>query len=207
MYLISDLEGLLFSTSLPQSPVCFSFNLEDVLMKTRTVAFVIAAFFLLALVPLAQSEPLTAQLCKEKAQAAAALLKAEGDAAIAKIKDENGPFRFSDGAGYVWIHNLDGIMVMHPIKPAMDGTGLLDTRDVNGVALFAAMNELVEAKGEGWVPYAWPKPGAKESSPKVSYVVLVKNGDKNYVAGAGLYDVTAEDIKKAFPNDAIYIEE
>lgn len=176
-------------------------------MKTPTVALVIAAFFLLAFAPPGHSETLTPQICKEKAQAAAALLKAEGDAAIPKIKDEKGPFRFADGAGYVWIHNLDGVMVMHPIKPAMDGTGLLDTRDVNGVALFAAMNELVEAKGEGWVPYAWPKPGAKESSPKVSYVVLVKNGDKNYVAGSGLYDVTADDIKKAFPNDAIYVEE
>ncbi len=176
-------------------------------MKTRTVTFIIATFFLFALAPLVQSEALTPQLCKEKAQAAATLLKAEGDGAIAKIKDEKGPFRFADGAGYVWIHNLDGIMVMHPIKPAMDGTGLLDTRDVNGIYLFVAMNELVEAKGEGWVPYAWPKPGVKESSPKVSYVVLVKNGDKNYVAGAGMYDVTADDIKKAFPKDALYVEE
>lgn len=176
-------------------------------MKLRTVAFVVAAFFLFALAPLVQGETLTPQLCKEKAKAAADLLKAEGDAAIEKIKDPNGPFRFAGGEGYVWIHNLDGIMVMHPIKPAMDGTGLLDTRDVNGIYLFVAMNELVEAKGEGWVPYAWPKPGAKESSPKVSYVVLVKNGDKNYVAGSGMYDVTAADIKAQFPADAIYEEE
>jgi methyl-accepting chemotaxis protein len=177
-------------------------------MKVRTMALFIPAFFLFILLPMvAHGEELTAQLCKDKAKAAAALLAAEGDAAIEKIKDPNGEFRFAGGEGYIWIHNLDGIMVMHPIKPAMDGTGLLDTRDVNGVYLFAAMNELVEAKGEGWVPYAWPKPGAKESSPKVSYVVLVKHGDKNYVAGSGLYDVTADDIKKAFPNDAIYVEE
>lgn len=82
-------------------------------------------------------------------------------------------------------------------------TGL---RDVNGVYLFAAMNELVQDKGEGWVPYAWPKPGQKESSPKVSYVVLVKHGDKNYVVGNGLYDVTGPDIAKKFPGDALYSE-
>lgn len=57
--------------------------------------------------------------------------------------------------------------------------GLLDMRDVNGVYLFAAMNELVEEKGEGWVPYSWPKPGQAESSPKISYVVLVKTVTKN----------------------------
>ncbi len=150
------------------------------------------------------AEPLTPELCKAKAKAAAALLKAEGDAALAKIKDPNGEFRFADGSGYIWVHNLDGIMVMHPIKPSLDGKGLLDMRDVNGVYLFAAMNELVEEKGEGWVPYSWPKPGKAESSPKISYVVLVKHGDKEYVAGAGMYDVTPADIKTKFPDDAIY---
>ena len=66
-----------------------------------------------------------------------------------------------------------------------------------------AMNELVEEKGEGWVPYSWPKPGQKDSSPKVSYVILVK-GDQGYVVGSGMYDVTAEQIKKMFPDDAVY---
>ncbi len=151
-------------------------------------------------------EALTPEMCKAKAKAAADLLKAEGDAALDKIKDPNSEFRFADGEGYIWVHNLDGIMVMHPIKPALDGKGLLDMRDVNNVYLFVAMNDLVEEKGEGWVPYSWPKPGQKESSPKVSYVVLVERGDDTYVAGSGMYDVTAEDIKKKFPGDAIYEE-
>jgi len=29
------------------------------------------------------------------------------------------------------------------------------------------------------------------------------NGGKTYIAGAGIYDVTAADIKKQFPNDPI----
>ncbi|MCP3940332.1 MAG: hypothetical protein GY710_02485 [Desulfobacteraceae bacterium] len=150
------------------------------------------------------TEELTPQLAKEKATAAAKLLEAEGDAAIAKIKDPNGEFRFADGKGYIWIHNLDGIMIMHPIKPSLDGKALLQIRDVNGVYLFAAMNELVEEYGKGWIPYSWPKPGQKDPSPKISYCVLVKHGDKDYVAGAGMYDVTAEDIHKLFPKDHIY---
>lgn len=154
-----------------------------------------------------QAEALSPELCKAKAKSAAALLQAEGDGAFAKIKDPNGEFRFADGKGYVWIHDLDGIMLMHPIKPALDGKGLLDMRDVNGVYLFVAMNELTEEKGEGWVPYAWPKPGEEGSSPKVSYVVLVKKDGKSYVVGSGMYDVTAADIKAKFPGDAIYEDE
>jgi len=173
-------------------------------MKRGMVALIMSIALLFTFASLCGAESLTPELCKQKAKAAAALLQAEGDAALAKIKDANGEFRFADGAGYIWVHNLDGIMVMHPIKPSLDGKGLLDMRDVNGVYLFAAMNELVEEKGEGWVPYSWPKPGQAESSPKISYVVLVKHGDKEYVAGAGMYDVTPADIKAKFPSDALY---
>lgn len=165
---------------------------------------ILSALLVASLPNLALSEELTPQLCKEKAQAAAKLLVAEGEKALETIKDPNGPFRFANGEGYIWVHNLDGLMVMHPIKPALDGKGLLDMRDVNGVYLFVAMNELVQEKGEGWVPYAWPKPGEEKSSPKVSYVVLAKSGGNSYVAGSGMYDVTKDDIKAKFPSDAVY---
>ncbi len=169
-------------------------------MSKRFFSLTVALTMLIAFAATSYAEPLTPALCKAKAKAAAALLKAEGDAALAKIKDANGEFRFGDGKGYVWIHNLDGIMVMHPIKPALDGASLLDKRDAKGTYLFVAMNEIAEDKGEGWVPYVWPKPGEKESSPKVSYVVLVGEN----VVGAGMYDVTPADIKVQFPGDAIY---
>jgi methyl-accepting chemotaxis protein len=150
------------------------------------------------------TEELTPQLCKQKVIAAAKLLEAQGDAALATIKDPNGEFRFGNGKGYIWVHNLDGIMVMHPIKPSLEGKSLLDLRDVKGSYFFVAMNETVEDHGSGWIPYFWPKPGEKKSSPKVSFCKLVKHGDKDYVVGSGMYDVTPADIKKLFPNDAIY---
>ncbi len=173
-------------------------------MINRTLSFISTLFLIFFISTLSYGEELTPQLCKERVKAAAALLKAEGDGALATLKDADGEFRFAGGAGYIWVHNLDGIMVMHPIKPALDGKGLMEMRDVNSRYLFVAMNELAEEKGEGWVPYSWPKPGEKASSPKVSYVVLVENGGKEYVVGSGMYDVTADDIKKLFPGDAIY---
>ncbi len=170
----------------------------------KKILLTVAVFAMLAFVisTIAMAEDLTAQSCKDKAIAAGKLLEAEGEAAIAKLKDAAGEFSWAGGEGYIWVHNLDGMMVMHPKKPAMDGTALLEIRDVNGVYLFAAMNEIAGEKGAGWVAYAWPKPGAETPSPKVSYVV--KAG--NYVAGAGIYDVTKDDIKKQFPEDPIYEE-
>jgi hypothetical protein len=52
----------------------------------------------------------------------------------------------------------------------------------------------------------WFKLGADKASPKVSYIVLVPHGDKSYVVGSGMYDVTLEDIKNQFPNYPIYEE-
>ena len=144
------------------------------------------------------------KICKEKSLAAAALIKTEGEAAFAKLKDPTGGFRYANGEGYVWVHNLEGIMVMHPIKPTMDGENLLEMRDVNGVYLFEAMNLLVQKSSQGWVPYAWRKPGERGSSPKISFVVLAENGGKKYVVGSGLYDFSADDVRTVFPSDAIY---
>ena len=169
---------------------------------TRTIAVICLSACLFYAVG-AYAEPLTLELCRAKTIAAAGLLAKEGAAAIEKIKDPNGEFRFADGQGYIWIHNLDGIMVMHPVKPALDGKSLLSIKDVNGFYLFVAMNDVAQAHGSGWVEYSWPKPGEDASSPKVSFVMLVND---EYVVGCGMYDVGKADIKKAFPDDAVYEE-
>ncbi|MCP3874308.1 MAG: hypothetical protein GY699_14285 [Desulfobacteraceae bacterium] len=147
---------------------------------------------------------LTAQLCKEKAIAAGKLIEQQGEEAFASFKEPEGEFRFGNGAGYVWVQDLDAKMLMHPIKPSLDGKSLSGVKDTNGVLFFVAFNETAEENGAGWVGYLWPKPGEKGTSPKVSYVVLANHGDKDYVVGSGIYDVTADDIKKQFPNDFIY---
>ncbi|MCK5312060.1 MAG: cache domain-containing protein [Desulfobacteraceae bacterium] len=161
-------------------------------------------FFVLLFASTCIGESMSPQLTKSKVQAAAELLKSQGDAALAAIKDPNGEFRFGDGKGYVWVHNLDGIMVMHPIKPSLDGKGLFNLKDSAGRYYFVAFNEMVEENGAGWVPYSWPKPGEENESPKVSYVKGVKHGDKTYIVGSGMYGVTGPDIQKAFPGKTIY---
>ena len=150
------------------------------------------------------SEELSAKLCKEKAIAAGKLIEQQGEKAFDTLKDPDGEFRFGNGAGYVWVQSMESIMIMHPIKPSLVGKNLSGLKDRNGVLFFAAFGEVAEDNGAGWVGYLWPKPGAKDTSPKVSYVVLAQYGDQDYVVGSGLYDVTVDDIKKEFPSDAIY---
>ncbi|MFH0754044.1 MAG: cache domain-containing protein [Candidatus Omnitrophota bacterium] len=149
------------------------------------------------------AEPLTATMCKDKVVEAAKLIEAEGTAAFEKLKDPAGAFRFGDGEGYIWVHDSKNVMIMHPIKPALDGKTVADMKDAKGTYLFVNMTDLAMENGSGWVVYAWPKPGKTEASSKVSYVSKVEKDGETYIVGSGIYDVTAADIKKEFPGDAL----
>lgn len=76
-----------------------------------------------------------------------------------------------EGKDYFWIQNADLQMVMHPIKPEMNGTSLASSTDADGRFLFRNMQKaVVDGNGSGFVIYKWPLPGTKTNVPKVSFV-------------------------------------
>ena len=75
-----------------------------------------------------------------------------------------------DGSNYFWIQDQTPSMVMHPIKPALDGQDLRTFKDGNGKAFFIEMAQKVKSKGEGFVDYVWPLPGEESPTDKISYV-------------------------------------
>lgn len=180
------------------------FQEESMVKKTLTIITGIIIFTCFAAVSFA--EGLTPQLVKDKVLAACKLIESEGEAAFEKIKDPNGEFRFADGQGYIWIQDMNAVVLMHPIKPSLDGKDMSGFADKDGTLLFLNFSEICEEEGAGWVPYVWPKPGEEKTSPKISYVKKAVHGGKNYVAGCGLYDITPDDIKKIFPGDPVYEE-
>ena len=93
---------------------------------------------------------------------------------------------------YFWINDFESKMVMHPIKPALDGKDLSGFKDPNGKYLFVEMVKVAKAQGAGFVDYMWPKPGADEPQPKISFVKAVPAW--NWIVGSGIYvdDVKAE---------------
>ena len=175
-------------------------------MGKKSIVFAVFVCISLSFSGAAYCEALTPQLAKEKVLAACKLLEAEGAGAFGKIKDPNGEFRFADGQGYIWIQDLNAVVLMHPIKPSLDGKDMSGFTDKNGTLLFLNFSEICEEHGSGWVPYVWPKPGQEGTSPKISYVKHVEHENKDYVAGAGMYDVSVDDIKKQFPGDPVFEE-
>lgn len=71
---------------------------------------------------------------------------------------------------YFWVNDMRPYMVMHPIKPELDGTDISGTTDADGNYMFREMVRVVKESGSGFVHYKWPKPGFEEAQPKVSFV-------------------------------------
>jgi len=90
-----------------------------------------------------------------------------------------------DDTNYFWINNYQPAMVMHPIKPALEGKDLTNNKDPDGTPLFVEMVDVVKKSGEGYVPYKWPKPGSDEPVDKIAFV---KGFDQwQWIIGSGVY--------------------
>jgi methyl-accepting chemotaxis protein len=96
-----------------------------------------------------------------------------------------------EGNEYFWLKDNKGMMIMHPINPALDGKDLLGMKDKAGKLFFKEMVDKANSKGEGFVEYMWPKPGNPEPVPKISYVKLHK--EWGWIVGSGIY---IDDVEK-----------
>ncbi|NKQ10523.1 methyl-accepting chemotaxis protein [Pseudomonas sp. SST3] len=96
---------------------------------------------------------------------------------------------------YFWINDMNPTMLMHPMKPELEGQDLSQTKDPNGKALFNEMVKVARLQGAGLVDYEWAKPGEKDPVPKISYVELFKPW--GWIIGSGIY---VDDVEAEFQN-------
>ena len=86
---------------------------------------------------------------------------------------------------YFWINDMYPKVVMHPIKPALNGKDVSKVKDANGQLLFVEFVNVAKKKGQGIVYYMWPKPGSENPVEKVSYIKLFKPW--GWIVGTGVY--------------------
>jgi methyl-accepting chemotaxis protein len=125
------------------------------------------------------------------AQAQATSGAVSGDQARKMALDALSTLRY-DGQQYFWVNDMQAHMVMHPIKPELNGKDLSSTKDPNGFALFQAFVDVVRKDGQGFVAYQWPKPGQDGAVDKISYVQGF--APWGWVIGSGAY---VDDIRNA----------
>jgi methyl-accepting chemotaxis protein len=130
-----------------------------------------------------QKQEADGKLTREQAQAAA----------LAEIKG----LRY-DKVEYFWINDMTPKMVMHPIKPELDGKDLGEMKDPSGNRLFSGFVDVVKAQGAGFYSYLWPKPGFEQPVPKISYVKGF--APWGWIIGTGIY---LDDVDAVFKQTAM----
>lgn len=135
----------------------------------------------------ANEQSATVAECIEMSKLAAEAILQDKDAALAEISKKDGKFVWKDS--YVFVMNLKGKMLAHPMMPGlMTMKSLLSTPDKNAKdpkMLFVDFVVMAGTQGEGWVEYMWPKPGTTEPSVKETYIYRIPG--TSMFTGAGIY--------------------
>ncbi|MGJ7439897.1 methyl-accepting chemotaxis protein [Aquipuribacter sp. MA13-6] len=183
-------------------------------MSTRLLVLVVAAVVGMALVAVIGASQVRSTIEREQQrQAQSAVETALGVVAFFGAQETSGVLtreqaqqgaqdalrevRYA-GEEYFWINDMNPTMVMHPVKPELDGADLTENEDPNGKRLFVEFVEVVEADGAGFVDYMWPKPGEEAPQPKISYVAGYEPW--GWVVGSGVY---VADLDGAFRAELI----
>ncbi|MBS1181063.1 MAG: methyl-accepting chemotaxis sensory transducer [Proteobacteria bacterium] len=94
------------------------------------------------------------------------------------------PVRFGADKNYFFIYDADGLNILLPGKPELEGKSLIDMKDADGKPLVRAMLAIARAGG-GNYQYMWVKPGDKEPSLKLAYATNVDGW--NWMLGTGFH--------------------
>jgi methyl-accepting chemotaxis protein len=103
-----------------------------------------------------------------------------------------------DGENYFWINDEHPTMVMHPMKPELDGKDLTDLKDPDGKAIFVEFVNAARDPEGGFVYYLWPKPGESKPVAKLSFVK--RFAPWGWVIGTGIY---IDDVDAAWQRSAL----
>ncbi|NIA68942.1 HAMP domain-containing protein [Pelagibius litoralis] len=95
-----------------------------------------------------------------------------------------GDIRYN-GSDYFWVNDMQAAMIMHPIKPALNGKDLSGLKDKAGTQIFVEFVKVVSAERAGYVTYLWPKPNSEEAVSKESYVKGFEPW--GWIVGTGVY--------------------
>lgn len=116
---------------------------------------------------------------------AVGLIERGGEAVFAQIRDPRGPFVVKDA--YVFVMSSDGIDLVNPGFPNLEGRNQLALKDALGKPLVREMLDVVREHGSGWVDYMWPRPGEAIPTQKSTFVSRAWIGDSWVMVGCGVY--------------------
>ena len=155
----------------------------------RNIIFVCTAMVLMLFVvtPVFAEEDATRDEVVAMCNDAAEMLLQDKAAGIAEIANKEGKFVWKNS--YVFLMNMEGHMLAHPMIPQLTEKGsLLEVADKNREKpkyIFKEFVDIAQKNGAGWLWYMWPKPNDRTPTEKFTYSKRV--GFTDLFVGSGIY--------------------
>jgi signal transduction histidine kinase len=124
---------------------------------------------------------------------AATLIAKEGETAFPLFRKKDS--KWFQGDRYIFVYDLNGNNVVHPVQPEFEGQDLISLKDINGKPVIRMIIDQVTKhdRSSGWVHYMWIRPEEIFPMWKSSYVMRTRApSGKEYVVGSGIYNMKVE---------------
>ncbi|MCC5857934.1 MAG: methyl-accepting chemotaxis protein [Ectothiorhodospiraceae bacterium] len=95
------------------------------------------------------------------------------------------------GEEYLWVNDMDGVMLMHPFAPELHGRDVSGLEDETGSRFVQLMIDGARQHGSTRVRYYWPRPGGEEPLLKESEAQHFQPWDFMIASGVYMDDVRA----------------
>ncbi len=136
------------------------------------------------------NSPIENAFLVQQVQEAAALIARRGRAAFPALRDRQGRFVFREV--YVFVLDANGVELVNPLFPALEGRNLIALQDAEGKEVIRDELLLALRNGSGWTAALWPDPRSGKPSRKISYVSRVTTPEGEIlVVGAGVNEPLA----------------
>ncbi|WP_413284348.1 cache domain-containing protein [Vibrio sp. MA40-2] len=114
------------------------------------------------------------------------------DEIIKLISDALRPIRFFEGRGYYFIFQMDGVSVMHGLKPEIEGKSAWNAKDTRGTYILQQHIQLIKQDSEAFYRWWYRKPDEPktEEFEKIGFGKLFE--PYNWMIGTGEYVVDVE---------------
>ncbi|HPC47724.1 MAG TPA: cache domain-containing protein [Deltaproteobacteria bacterium] len=120
------------------------------------------------------------------------VIEAKGKAGLEELKS----FRFEDGEGYIYVTDMNAVVIMHPVAPELLNKDCTTIKDARGKFFGAEMKGKAEKYGYGWTSYWWPNPKNNNTPElKCSHFKVAKMGDQKVIVYAALFGVSEAGCK------------
>lgn len=129
--------------------------------------------------------PIEKEFVKEKVLSAHSLIESSGETAFNLIRDSTNIYIFMNT--YVFVTDVEGNMLVHPMFPELEGTNMWNDQDSTGKYFVQDFINKAVSDSEGWVTYLWPPDEYSAEEEKHTFVKRAVFNGKTYIIGSGMF--------------------